>query len=592
MKKLLTISLVIILTMAFCFNLKSPIPKSRAQGGGDSRDVISPTTYITEDQAHARLFKYDNTNFTNISAANQNISPEVNAVAWSGTYWAMAARGRLWRYSGTGTTVTEVVTPDPSPTPADNIYPYAAIASNGAGAAGKWLAGTLMSGRSMYYNGADTPSAYNLANSTLTADVDADPATIILPVQVGEGARFKAGDVVQVGMEFCLVGSVLNDDLTVTRGYNSTPEPHSSTQEVKIAVADIVSVDWDVVNRWLVAGLTPDFSTHLFATSANNTSTDLGLIGVSQAKGDYRVGDHLYYLVGGTTVNGSASMLFSYDNNITFDDITDQIPLMAQSVSVITGGDTNWLVGGAGTKILYNISKPGADFTGTAITTPPELTSVTAIGYQSGNNWLIGGKNSAGKAKLYSYDENDFTDLTASMQTETQAAITTINSIVWNGSYWLIGGAGEFNVSPEVGGSVAAPDSEGNPGNNAKVAFTAGTVDHDSSVRVSETTGIATDSSLKSAGTVYNFTCQDLVSNNSVTQFDKSATINLRYDSTKLGDLPESSLSIYYYNEATSVWLPVSGGTIDSVNKTITADVNHFTKFGVFARSSLPYTGK
>jgi hypothetical protein len=453
MKKLITVSLAIILTMAFCFNLGLSIPKARAEDVDNSRDVIPPTTYITEDQAHSRLFSYNGTTFTNISTASQNISPEVNALAWNESYWAMAARGRLWRYDGT--TVTEVLTPDPGPTPQDNIYPYAAIGSNGAG--GEWLAGTL-TGRCMYYNGTDTPSAYFLANSQLTANVDDNPATTTLPVLAG--ARFKAGDVVQVGMEFCLVESVLGNDLTVQRGYNSTPiEMHWTDQVVSVVCADTVSIDWDGVNsRWLVGGLTPDFSTHLFATSANNTSTDLGLTGVGSLKGDYRVGDYSYYLVGGQTPDGTASKLYSYDNNITFADITNQIPNMNQSVTVITGGGSNWLVGGEGTNILYSISEAGGTFTGTPITTPTELTSVTAIGYASGNNWLIGGKNSVGMAQLYNYNGSTFTDLTAEMQGDTQAAISTINTIVWNNSYWLIGGAGLFNVGPDNGGSVMSTD--------------------------------------------------------------------------------------------------------------------------------------
>jgi len=197
MKKLLTIPLAILLTVAFCSNSGSSISKAQGENEGSNRDVTPPTTYITEDQAHARLFTYDNQSFTNISAANQNISPEVNAVAWNGTdnYWAMVARGRLWRYNGTA--VTEVLTPDPV-TPMDNIYPYAAIASNGAG--GDWLAGTL-TGRGMFYNGTDIPSAYLLAHSPLTVGVD--NTTVTFPVD--DGTKFQLNDIVQVGMEFCLV---------------------------------------------------------------------------------------------------------------------------------------------------------------------------------------------------------------------------------------------------------------------------------------------------------------------------------------------------------------------------------------------------
>jgi len=371
--------------------------------------------------------------------------------------------------------------------------------------------------------------------------------------------------------------------------------------DVRIAFADIVSVDWDGAphNRWIVAGHTPDLSTHLFATAAPDNSTDLGLTGVTQARGDYRFGDYSYYLVGGFEAGANISKLYAMDASDVFtsDLAATVIPNMNLNVTVVTGGTLNWLIGGEGSnfpvKVLYRVSEAGGIFTGTPITTPPELRAITAIGYNNdGNNWLIAGTDN-GKAQLYSYDgSTTLLDLTSQMQTETQAAITTINSIVWNGSYWLIGGAGEFNVSPDVGGSVAAPDKEGQPGNDAKVAFTGGTVAHDSLVRVSEASEIASDTSLKSAGTVYDFICQDLVSNNSVIQFNKPATINLSYDSTKLGDTPESSLSLYYYDGATEKWIPVSGSTIDTASKTITAEVNHFTKFGVFAAAELPQTGK
>jgi hypothetical protein len=597
-KRVIYSTLVLVFIFGLC--LAPSTLKTRAEFGGSSRDVIPPTTYITEDQAHARLFRYNGAAFTNISAANQNISPEVNAVAWNGSYWAMAARGRLWRYNGTD--VTEVLTPDPGPTPENNIYPYVAIASNGAG--GDWLAGTL-TGRGMFYDGTNIPSAYLLANSNLTADVDGNPATTTFPV--ADGSKFKKDDVVQVGTEYCLVDSVAGNNLTVVRGYNPTTGGSDPSQSVphpgwpgddinvRVAFADIVSVDWDGDHgRWIVAGLTPNFSTHLFATLANNTSTDLGLTGVSQARGDYRVGNYSYYLVGGQTNGGTTSKLYSYDNHATLTNITGQIPNMDQSVTVITGGTSNWLVGGQGTNIvaghlLYNISETGGVFTGTAITAPAELTSVTAIGYGGGNNWLIGG-NGAGKgALLYSYNSatHVFVDLTANMQTETQAAITTINSIVWNGSYWLIGGAGEFNVSSDVGGSVMSTDE------SAKVAFPDGAVDGDSSVRVGKVGELGSvnqqTTGLKSIGSTYDFTCQDLLTNSLVAQFDKSVTINLSYDPAQLGGNSESSLTISYYDASSGKWVAVPS-TIDTTNKIITATVNHFTQFGVFS-NELPYTG-
>jgi hypothetical protein len=114
MKKIFHATLLGILLFTFCSGLDYSTLNTQAEEGGSSssRDVVSPTTYVTEDQAHARLFSYDGTNFTNISAANQNISPEVNAIAWNDAdnYWAIVARGRLWTYNGTA--VSEIIDPD------------------------------------------------------------------------------------------------------------------------------------------------------------------------------------------------------------------------------------------------------------------------------------------------------------------------------------------------------------------------------------------------------------------------------------------------------------------------------------------------
>ena len=555
--------------------------------------VIPPTTYITGDQAHARLFRYNGTTFTNISAANQNISPEVNAIAWNGSYWAMAARGRFWTYNGTA--VTEVLTPDPV-TPADNIYPYAAIGSKGAG--GGWLAGTL-TGRGMYYNGT-TVSEYLLTmpHSHLTANVDGLPTpTLIFPVN--DGTIYKVGDVVEVDTEYCLVTLVAGNNLTVTRNYNLDPwgpVPHSTGTEVSlVGFSDGVSVDWDVTHtRWIVGGFTPMGDCRLFTNSVSGSATSLGLPGgVNNLKGDYRVSDYSYYLVGGQTKGASTSKLYAMDISDVFtsDLSTTVIANIDQGVTAITGGASTWLVGGQGTGILYSISVAGTTFTGTAITTPTELTSVTAIGYGGGTNWLVAGTDSAEKARLYSYNGGTFTDLTSKMQTETQAAITTINTIVWNGTYWLIGGAGEYNVGPDNGGSVMSIDEA------AKVAFSGGAVDGDSSVRVGDILdSLAVDgqapSGWKALSSSYDYRCVDLLSNAVVTQFDKSVTISIAYDPAQLGSIPVMRLSIYYYNTASGTWVLVPS-VVDPVNHVITASVNHFSDFQIFddPNRQMPNTG-
>jgi hypothetical protein len=519
MKKLLTISLVILLTMAFCSNLGLSISKAQGESGGNSRDVTPPDVYITEAQLHARLLKYVDGNFTNISGAFQNVSPEVQSIGWNGTNkWLVSARGRFWEYDSA--TLTNVAAVESA-----GSYPYYDVAWNGV----YWLGGSLM-GSAVEYDGVSTAIAY--------------------PLQPAGGA-------------------------------------------------DVMTTDWNATDEdWVLGVFGEGFYVHLISYPGTvGATTDLGMpAGINGGfAGDYRNGDNSYYLAGGANVtmdgNGnitsSQSQLYSY-NGAAFVDQNSLIPDLNTRITAITGGTGYWLVGGEGNKPLYKVEE-SEGFSGTALNTPAELTSVKSIGWAGGDNWLIGGyyTDAAGTSvKLYSYNGVTFTDLTANMQNAIQSYISDINSISWNGAYWLIGGAGLYNVGPDNGGSVMSTDK------SAKVAFTGDTVAHDSLVGIIETNTTNPDTSVKSVGSVYDFTCQDLVIDNSVTQFDKSVTINLSYDPTELGDSPENLLSIYYYDEVTGQWVPVSGGTIDTVNKTIAAEVNHFTKFGVFAVAELPQTGK
>lgn len=59
--------------------------------------------------------------------------------------------------------------------------------------------------------------------------------------------------------------------------------------------------------------------------------------------------------------------------------------------------------------------------------------------------------------------------------------------------------------------------------------------------------------------------------------FAKPITITLKFDSSKLGDNQKPFIS--YYDEANKLWIPI-GGTVSG--NTISAEVNHLTKFAVF----------
>lgn len=525
MKKILMIASAIILTMAFCSNSGLSISKAQGDGEGSSRDVTPPDVYVTEAQLHARLFRYDGIDFTNISGAFQNVSPETQSIGWNGTNWLVSARGRFWEYDGTALTNVAAIETAGS-------YPYYDVAWNGF----YWLGGSLM-GSVVKYDGA---------------------TAVACPLQPVGGA-------------------------------------------------DIMTVDWNATGggSWTIGAFGEGFYVRLISYPGGGglmnclaPTIDLNMpVGINGGfAGDYRDGDYSYYLAGGASVTrdedgnitSSQPQLYSYNGAPPFVPRLVFIPNLDTRVTAITGGTGYWLVGGEGTKPLYRINETGGIFTGTAIDTPAELTSVKSIGRAADNNWLISGyytNEAEMSVKLYSYDGANFTDLTAKMQNSVQSALSDINSITWNGTYWLIGGSGLYNVGPDNGGSVMATDE------SAKVAFTGGTVAHDSLVKITETTEITSDANLESAGSVYDFNCQDLATGGSVTQFDKSVTISLSYDETLLEDTSESDLSIYYYDAATGKWIPVSG-TVDTASKTITAEINHFTKFGVFAAAELPQTGK
>jgi hypothetical protein len=56
------------------------------------------------------------------------------------------------------------------------------------------------------------------------------------------------------------------------------------------------------------------------------------------------------------------------------------------------------------------------------------------------------------------------------------------------------------------------------------------------------------------------------------------------YDPTKLASgVPETSLVIAYYSVSEGQWI-ILGGVVDTVNHTITVQVDHFTAFAVITR--------
>lgn len=66
-------------------------------------------------------------------------------------------------------------------------------------------------------------------------------------------------------------------------------------------------------------------------------------------------------------------------------------------------------------------------------------------------------------------------------------------------------------------------------------------------------------------------------------KFDKPVTIAITFDSSKLQ--PGQKASIFYFDEATKQWVEIGGTASGNI---ITAEVDHFTKFAVFAVATEP----
>ncbi|KKU45029.1 MAG: Curculin domain protein (Mannose-binding) lectin [Microgenomates group bacterium GW2011_GWA2_46_7] len=99
----------------------------------------------------------------------------------------------------------------------------------------------------------------------------------------------------------------------------------------------------------------------------------------------------------------------------------------------------------------------------------------------------------------------------------------------------------------------------------------------------SSVTAPASSTNLSIVGKVYNLVATAATTGTNITSFSKSVALEFKYNTA---DLPagakEADLSIYYFDETTSLWTKVTS-VVDAVNKKITANVSHFTKFAILA---------
>jgi len=157
--------------------------------------------------------------------------------------------------------------------------------------------------------------------------------------------------------------------------------------------------------------------------------------------------------------------------------------------------------------------------------------------------------------------EIDFTTAGSPETSGSSGAITTNGPTITTGS---------ASVDPAVGATVGL-------GDNARIVIPANALKGTSSVTVTVkevTSPPAVPSGFKIAGKVYEFT----IDGQSNYTFNTKVGITLSFDPSALSS--DETAAVFYYDETKQEWVNL-GGTISG--NTITVNVDHFTKFAVFA---------
>lgn len=161
--------------------------------------------------------------------------------------------------------------------------------------------------------------------------------------------------------------------------------------------------------------------------------------------------DDIYALAWNGTkwlIGGQNARLKECDTNLTCTDKSSSlVNFGSSSILAIAWNSTDeyWLIGGSGPKLNKYDETDFTDLSSSLVNFGTN--AINSIAYNStGNYFLIGGAG----GKLNKYDGTDFTDLSGPFtgQPDLQGSesndggfgTSAVNSIDWNGSYWLIGG--------------------------------------------------------------------------------------------------------------------------------------------------------
>ncbi len=139
----------------------------------------------------------------------------------------------------------------------------------------------------------------------------------------------------------------------------------------------------------------------------------------------------------------------------------------------------------------------------------------------------------------------------------------------------------QLNGKVDDSGKFTAPVSVSSPSGEASLAIDAGTIGLMADrmpLAALSITPVASPPPLPTGSNAIGLMF-DLGPNGAV--FDKPVTITLKYDPSRLAaGASEAGLVIAWYNMANNSWVELQG-TVDTVNKTISASVTHFTVFTV-----------
>jgi hypothetical protein len=117
----------------------------------------------------------------------------------------------------------------------------------------------------------------------------------------------------------------------------------------------------------------------------------------------------------------------------------------------ISSNGSSWFLSGMGSGVLDSYSTGTSNhfsaglFNGTVFTDlssllPEQMDGILYSNAFGNNEWLVGG-GYLGEGVLFSFNGTSFTDLTSLIASEVPE-FHSIQSIAWNGKYWLIGGMG------------------------------------------------------------------------------------------------------------------------------------------------------